>query len=84
MVVDCGVSLGFLGPMCFPAVPRRGRGGGAEQNLPCAALLDLGDVELEEAVQPLNEFLPVGGCLSAFALQGAAGRSRPAVARGVG
>lgn len=34
------------------------RCGGGVLDLPSSALLNLGDVELEQAVEPLNEFLP--------------------------
>jgi len=37
--------------------------GGGVQHLPCSALLDLGDVELQQAVEPLHEFLPARACL---------------------
>lgn len=35
--------------------------------IPSPALLDLGDVELEEAIEPLKEFLPVTESISVHA-----------------
>lgn len=42
----------------------------AARDLPSSALLDLGDVELQKAVQPLDEFLSVKRAIVSVALGG--------------
>jgi len=49
--VECIVSFG-----CSDSSAGEGH-----PSLPSTALLDLGDVELQKAVEPLHEFLPVDG-----------------------
>lgn len=56
-----------LGDMTFCLFARDRDAGEGLRDLPGATLLDLGDVELQEAVEPLHEFLPVGGIACQFA-----------------
>lgn len=48
------------GGMCFEMAPQLvGLKGGHWTDLPSTALLDLCDVELEKAVKPLDQLLPI-------------------------